>query len=45
MNFYSDYIRKTGPVHTVIIALSHAYMEYSDSGYVRTVDYSQVVWC
>lgn len=45
MTFYSDFLRKTGPIHTVLICLSHAYMEYSDSGYVRTVDYANVVWC
>lgn len=45
MMLYSDYVRKTGMVHTVLIVLSHAYMEYSDSGYVRTVAYDEIVWC
>lgn len=45
MSFYSDFLRSRGPIHTVLIILSHAYMEYNDGGYVRTVDYSNVVWC
>lgn len=44
--FYQDY--RTAPItrsHTTIIVLSHAYLEYSDLGYERTVDLlSEVVW-